>query len=356
MPTTLAALAHLVGGEVVGDPATEVDGAATLQDAKPGDITLVDKNEKAVSLAAGRARAAVVPRGFPIDTLTMPALIVDDVHRAFTAIVLSFRPPRPRQRIGISPAATISASARLADDVDVHASASIGADVEIGAGSTIHAGAHVMAGSKLGKDVTVFPNAVLYEKTKVGDHSIIHANTVLGCHGFGYRVFEGSNQPSAQLGWVEVGSHCEIGACSTVDRGTYGPTVIGDGTKIDNLVMIAHNCRIGKHNMICSQVGVAGSTITGDFVVMAGQVGVRDHVRIGDGAVLAAKAGISQDVPAGAHMLGVPAIPERDQKIQFAAISKLPEMRRQLKRLQQVVNELTRDRSAPNSTSTGHAA
>jgi UDP-3-O-[3-hydroxymyristoyl] glucosamine N-acyltransferase len=223
----------------------------------------------------------------------------------------------------------------------VHAGATIGDDAEIGSGSTIHAGARVLAGCKLGENVTIHTNAVLYEGTTVGAGSVIHANVVLGCHGFGYRVFEGSNLPSAQLGWVEVGRDCEIGACTTVDRGTYGPTIIGDGTKIDNLVMIAHNCRIGKHNMICSQVGVAGSTITGDYVVMAGQVGVRDHVRIGERAILAAKAGVSSDVPAGAHMLGVPAIREREQKIQFAAISKLPEMRRQLRRLQRVVDELT---------------
>jgi UDP-3-O-[3-hydroxymyristoyl] glucosamine N-acyltransferase len=190
---------------------------------------------------------------------------------------------------------------------------------------------------------------VLYERTIVGTGTIIHAGVVLGCHGFGYRVFEGSHVPSAQLGWVEIGAHCEIGACSTVDRGTYGPTIVGDGTKIDNLVIIAHNCRIGKHNMICSQVGVAGSTITGDYVVMAGQVGVRDHVRIGEGAVLAAKAGISQDVPAGAHMLGIPAIREREQKIQFAAISKLPEMRRQLRQLQRTVEALLEGRSAKSS-------
>ncbi len=153
---------------------------------------------------------------------------------------------------------------------------------------------------------------------------------------------KGANLPAAQLGYVLVGADVEIGACTTVDRGTYGPTIIGDGTKIDNLVMIAHNCRIGKHNMICSQVGVAGSTITGDHVVMAGQVGVRDHVRIGDRAILGAKAGVSHDVPADAHVFGIPAIAERDQKIQFAAISKLPEMRRQLKALQQAVDELTR--------------
>jgi UDP-3-O-[3-hydroxymyristoyl] glucosamine N-acyltransferase len=223
----------------------------------------------------------------------------------------------------------------------------VGDDAVIGPGSTIHSGARVMAGCRLGTNVTVHPNAVLYERTVVGDRSTIHAGVVLGCHGFGYRVFEGSNLPSAQLGWVEVGADCEIGACSTVDRGTYGPTIIGEGTKIDNLVMIAHNCRIGRHNMICSQVGVAGSTSTGDYVVMAGQVGVRDHVHIGEKAILAAKAGVSSDVPAGAHMLGVPAIREREQKIQFAAMSKLPEMRRQLKRLQRALDELAAQQGIP---------
>ncbi|MEX0676695.1 MAG: UDP-3-O-(3-hydroxymyristoyl)glucosamine N-acyltransferase [Pirellulales bacterium] len=363
MPTTLSALALLVGGDVVGDAGVQIDGASTLLDARDGDITLVDKSEKAGSLVGTAARAAVVPRGFPLDSLKMPAIVVDDVHRAFTTILVQFRPPRSRQRSGISTAAMISASARLADDVDVHPGATIGDDVEIGSGSTIHTGARLMAGCKLGPDVTVYPNAVLYEHTIVGAGSVIHAGVVLGCHGFGYRVFEGSNLPSAQLGWVEVGADCEIGACTTIDRGTYGPTIIGDGTKIDNLVIIAHNCRIGRHNMICSQVGVAGSTITGDYVVMAGQVGVRDHVRIGEGAVLAAKAGISGDVPAGAYMLGIPAIREREQKIQFAAISKLPEMRRQLKQLRQAVDGLTRDRGpspasspAPSSSSSSPRA
>ena len=354
MPTTLSALARLVGGDVAGDDSVPIDGAATLPDARDGDITLVDKSEKAGSLAGTAARAAVVPRGFPLESLEMPAIVVDDVHRAFTTILTQFRPPRSRRRCGISPAATISATARLADDVDAHALATIGDDAQIGSGSTIHAGARIMAGCKLGENVTVHPNAVLYEGTIVGRGSVIHAGAVLGCHGFGYRAFEGSNLPSAQLGWVAVGADCEIGACTTIDRGTYGATIIGEGTKIDNLVMIAHNCRIGRHNMICSQAGVAGSTTTGDYVVIAGQVGVRDHVHIGEGAVLAAKAGVSNDVPAGAHMLGIPAVREREQKIRFAAISKLPEMRRQLKKLQRVVEELTRDHTS--SASAGKAA
>jgi len=349
MPTSLAALARLVGGDIVGDSTVELTGAATLTDATDVDITLVDKVEKADRLAAGRARAAVVPRNFPLASLTMPAIVVEDVHRAFTAIVTHFRPPRPRPRTGVSPLAAVHRGARLGTDVDVHPGAMIDVDVEIGPGSTIHSGARIMAGCRLGAGVTVYPNAVLYENTKVGARSIVHACAVLGGFGFGYKFIDGAHQLSAQLGWVDVGADCEIGAASTVDRGTYGPTVIGDGTKIDNMVMIAHNCRIGRHNMICSQVGVAGSTTTGDYVVMAGQVGVRDHVRIGEGAVLGAKAGVSADVPAHTHVFGCPAIPEREQKIQFAAISKLPDMRRQLRTLRNTVEKLERQQQGPQA-------
>ena len=166
--------------------------------------------------------------------------------------------------------------------MDVYPFATIGDDVTIGAGSTIHSGVHIMAGSRIGEDVTIFPNAVLYENTVVGARCLIHAGAVLGAYGFGYEQVDGRHQLSAQLGNVELGADVEVGAGTTIDRGTYGPTVIGEGTKIDDQVMVAHNCRIGRHNMLCSQVGIAGSTTTGDYVVMAGQVGVRDHVNIGD--------------------------------------------------------------------------
>jgi UDP-3-O-[3-hydroxymyristoyl] glucosamine N-acyltransferase len=203
-----------------------------------------------------------------------------------------------------------------------------------------------MSGSQIGEQVTIFPNTVLYENTVVGSRSIIHANVVLGAYGFGYGFSGGKHVLSAQLGNVIVESDVEIGAGTTIDRGTYGPTFIGEGTKIDNLVMVAHNCRIGRHNMLCSQVGIAGSTTTGDYVVMAGQVGVRDHVHIGHRAVLGAMAGVTNDVPEGSRMIGIPATPERDQKIKQAAFSKLPEMRRQLKQLQRTVDALLSESTA----------
>jgi UDP-3-O-[3-hydroxymyristoyl] glucosamine N-acyltransferase len=349
MAAILAVLARLVDGHLLGDGAVEIVGAATLPDAGEGDITLVDKNEKAERLAATKARAVIVPFDFRPDLLTMPAIQVADVHQAFAKIVSHLRPARTARRIGVSPQAIVSPTARISSDVDVHPGATIGDDVEIESGSTIHSGAHVMAGCRLAERVTLYPNVVLYENTIVGPGSVIHAGSVVGGHGFGYRFQDGRHQPGAQLGNVEIGAEVEIGACTTVDRGTYGPTRIGDGTKIDNLVMIAHNCRIGRHNIICSQVGIAGSTSTGDFVVMAGQVGVRDHVHIGDGAVLAAMAGITNDVPPGARMLGAPATPEREQKLRMASVARLPEMRKKLNELERAFAAWQSDHEPPHS-------
>ncbi len=284
MAARLVSLAALVGGQVLGDGEVQVTAAAPLRTAGPGEITLLDKKDKAVRLNGSQASAVVVPVDFPVAALTMPAIAVADVHQAFAAIVNHFRPPRRQTRSGVSSKAHISPTVTLRGQVEVHAGATIGEDVEIGEGSTIHSGARIMAGCKLGQNVCVYPNAVLYENTIVGDRTIIHANAVIGCHGFGYKLVDGRHVGTPQLGFVHIGCDVEIGAGSTVDRGTYGATKIGDGTKIDNLVMVAHNCDIGRHNILCSQVGIAGSTSTGDHVVLAGQVGVRDHVRIGNGA------------------------------------------------------------------------
>jgi len=174
----------------------------------------------------------------------------------------------------------------------------------------------------------------------IGNRVTIHAGVVLGAYGFGYETVDGQHRLSAQLGYVVVGDDVEIGAGTTIDRGTYGPTSIGEGTKIDNLVMIGHNCRIGRHNLLCSQVGIAGSATTGDYVVMAGQVGLRDHIDVGDRAVLGAKCGVMNHVPADSVYFGYPATADREQLLKQAALSKLPEMRKQFKALQKQVAEM----------------
>ena len=197
-----------------------------------------------------------------------------------------------------------------------------------------------MPGCVIGDDCVIHPNVTLYENTRIQDRVRIHAGSVIGAHGLGYQQIEGRHVSSAQLGYVEIESDVDIGAAVTIDRGTYGATRIGEGTKIDNQVMIAHNCRIGRHNLICSQVGIAGSCTTGDYVVLAGQVGLKDHIHLGDHTIVGAKAGVMDDCEGNQVYLGAPAMPQRDQMQIFALQRKLPDMRRELKALRKRVEEL----------------
>lgn len=335
MTFTLEELAKLVGGTLSGDGDILLSGADTIRDARPGDITLADKPELAKRLSESSAAAVVVPPEVQPEGLSF--ITVENVHAAFAQIVSQFRPQPEHRPCGISPQAFVAVTAKIGDDVEIHPGATVADDVEIGDRSVIHSGARVMAGCKIGQDTTIFPNAVLYENTVVGDRAIIHAGAVIGAYGFGYQTIEGRHRLSAQLGNVEICDEVEIGACSTIDRGTYGSTVIGEGTKIDNQVMIGHNCRLGKHNFLASQAGVAGSCSTGDYVVMAGQVGLADHIHIGDRTTLGAKAGVMNDIPADSVYVGIPATPAREQMVKQAAFAKLPEMRKQLKALERAV-------------------
>jgi UDP-3-O-[3-hydroxymyristoyl] glucosamine N-acyltransferase len=339
MSLSLADVARLVDGQLYGPGDIQIHGAATIACALSGEITLADNAKLQSQLSRSPAAAVIVASDFHPDD--KPYIVVDDVHKAFAKVVQHFRPVRPLQAVGVSPAAWVAASASLGEGVSIHPQAYVGEDVEIGPRSIIHPGVRLLNGCRIGADVTIFPNAVLYENTIVGNRVLIHAGAVLGAYGFGYTTVEGKHQLSSQLGWVEVDDDVEIGACTTIDRGTYGPTRIGGGTKIDNQVMIAHNCRIGKHNLICSQVGIAGSSSTGDYVVMAGQVGARDHIHIGDGAVIGAKAGLMYDVPAGRRYFGSPATEEKHQFQCVSLTLKLPQMRKQIIELQRAIADLT---------------
>ncbi len=354
---TLGMLTELVGGQCVGDAATIIRGAAVLGEVSPGEITFIDQPERLKLLATTQASAVVVPEqiawdttGVGVDAARWPrAIRVQDVHVAFAKIVSYFRPPRTKASIGVSPQAIVARTAQLGNNVNVHPGATIGDDCCVGEGTTILPGAQILPGCTIGAEVLIGPGAIVYENTIVGDRSIIHGGAVIGAHGFGYSQVGGKHLPAAQLGYVRIGCDVEIGAAATIDRGTYGATTIGDGTKIDNLVQIAHNCQIGKHNLICSQVGVAGSTSTGDYVVMGGQAGVRDHVHIGSRAILCAMAGITNHVPDGVVMLGVPATPEREQKLKQAAFAKLPEMRKEFKAMRRAIADLEKAAGLPPS-------
>ncbi len=344
MTCTLAELARRFGGTLHGAGETVIGGAMPLGVATTGDITLVDATDKArKALASTRAAAAVVPNelvGSDAIPNGLPIIAAHDIHAIFTSMVQFFRPVRQRPRVGISPQAHVSPTAHIGDDVDIHAGATIEADVTIGRGSVIYPGVYIGAGCQIGEQVTLFPNVVLYENTRVGQRSTIHANAVLGAYGFGYKQVDGQHVLTQQLGYVDIGCDVEIGAGTTIDRGTYGPTVVGDGTKIDDQVMVGHNCRLGRHNLICSQVGFAGSTTTGDYVVMGGQVGLRDHIHIGDRAMVGAKSGVMLDVEAGTRVSGIPAHPLAQWKLQQVCLPKLPELRHEVRDLVRLVAEL----------------
>ncbi|MCC7475877.1 MAG: UDP-3-O-(3-hydroxymyristoyl)glucosamine N-acyltransferase [Pirellulales bacterium] len=351
--TTLGELAAKVQGRLRGEPRTSITGATVLAEVRTGEITLADQPERLRELSSSQAAAVVVNEKVAAELASgdhnseIPYIVVNDVHAAFASIVAHFRPPRCRAAIGISSQAIVSPTARCAANVNIYAGATVGDDCTIGEGTTILPGAQVLPGCEIGRDVLIGPGAVLYENTIVGDRTIINGNATIGAFGFGYSQSGGKHVLSAQLGFVQIGCDVEIGAGTTIDRGTYGATTIGDGTKIDNQVQIAHNCRIGRHNLICAQVGIAGSSSTGDYVVIGGQAGLRDHIHIGTGARLSAMAGITNDVPDGAVMLGIPATPEREQKLKLAALAKLPEMRHEFKAIRRAVSDLQKANGLP---------
>ncbi len=349
-------LAELVGGRVVGDPEMEISGAASVDRVGVGEISFALDQKRFERFLGSQGSAALIPdQMFDRQSHLNGKSIIccDAVEAAFARIVACFRPAIQRKRIGISSAANVSPNAVIADDVDIYPGAFVADGVSIGSGTTIHANVVIMENVRIGSNVQIFPGVVLYENTVVGDRCIIHAGAVVGAFGFGYRSSEGQHRLSPQLGNVVLEDDVEIGANTTIDRGTYESTVIGRGSKLDNLVMIGHNCTIGQHNLLCSQVGIAGSSSTGDFVVMGGQVGIGDHLVIGDHVMLCAQSGVMHDLDGNQTYAGAPAVPARISMQQHALVAKLPELRNRLKKLERAWQELERaaEPSMESSTS-----
>jgi UDP-3-O-[3-hydroxymyristoyl] glucosamine N-acyltransferase len=330
---TIRQLAELVHGRIVGDPDLVITTAQPLVEAHAGCITFAEHIKYAPQLHASPAAAAVVPESWQTNGLTIIQVV--DPLDAFVTIVRHLHGRAEPPAHGIDPRCFVDPGAVIGPEPSVHPFATIGAGTIIGARCKIQNGVSIGCDCRIGDDVTIHPNAVLYDGTLVGNRVIIHANAVLGADGFGYRLQNDRHVKVPQLGHVEIGDDVEIGACTTIDRGTFQATRIGEGTKIDNLVQIAHNCQIGRHNMLVSQMGIAGSSSTGDYVVIAGQAGIRDHVHIGAGAVIGAKAGVAHDVADGEHMLGAPATPEREQKRILLSLEKLPGIRRDVREIKQ---------------------
>jgi UDP-3-O-[3-hydroxymyristoyl] glucosamine N-acyltransferase len=329
--STVRQLAERVQGTVLGNGDVLITSAKPLGEAQAGDITFLESPKHAAKLQQCKASAAVVAE--PIEVNGMPLIQAADPLAAFITIVrhLHGRPEPPPH--GIDPLACVHPTAQIGPDVSIFPYAVVGEGAVIGARCQIHSGVAVGRYCRLGDDVVLHPNCVLYDDTVLGQRVIVHANVVLGSDGFGYRFREGRHAKVPQLSRLEVGDDVEIGAGSAIDRGTFTPTRIGPGTKIDNLAHIGHNCQIGKHNLIVAQVGIGGSSSTGDFVVAAGQVGIVDHVHIGTGAVLGAQSGITKDVAPGQRMFGAPALPVRDYERRMVNLDKTPEMRRDVLRI-----------------------
>jgi UDP-3-O-[3-hydroxymyristoyl] glucosamine N-acyltransferase len=335
----LGELARLVAGELTGDPATPIRGLASLERAEPGDLSFVTGPKHRKAAEQSRASALLTPPG-----LELPGRAIVRVGHpilALSQLLRVFHPEAPTSP-GMHPTAVVAESAQVAAD------AAIMAYVVVGAGSVVESRAvlhpHVVVGPRcrVGEGSVLHPHVVLREDVDVGRRVIIHAGSVLGADGFGY-LFDGArHQKIPQVGRVIVEDDVEIGANVAIDRAMLGETVIGRGTKIDNLVQIGHNTVVGVDTIIVAQTGISGSCRVGSRVVLAGQVGVADHVSIGDGAQIGAQSGVHRDVPAGASMLGTPAIPASEARQTLAAVPRLPEVLRTVRRLSRRIDELSR--------------
>jgi len=338
-PQKLSELAALVGGTIVGDENLTITGVAPLQSASASELTFLERADRVALLQRkSKAGAVIVPLGVLPEGFVV--IQVRNVLEAFEKIARFFQPQRDETLHGISERAFVHPSAKIGENVGIGHFTVIEEDVVIGNNVQIRSGVQIAAGCVIGDDTVIFPNVVLYRSTVVGSRCLIHSGAVIGAFGFGYDSSQGTHKLSAQIGNVVIEDDVEIGANSTIDRATYGSTRIGEGTKIDNFVMIAHNCKIGNRNLICAHTGIAGSTTTGEFVVMAGRVGVKDHVHIGDRAVIGAMSGILSDIDPDVRIVGIPATPEKEQMRIQIALQRLPEMQKQFKYVQKVVEEL----------------
>jgi len=329
---TVRDVADWVQGEVVGDPARVIRAAKPLSDSPRADEITVVLDEKYLSqFHASEAGAAVVDQSVPLNGRTL--VRVKDPLTAFVTIVQKLHVKPTPGWIGIHPAAVIHATAKIGPDASIGPHVTVGEGAVVGARCRLQPGVSVGHHCQLGDDVALGPNVAIYDGCVLGSRVIIHASAVIGADGFGFRLVQGRHLKIPQVGGVEIGDDVEIGACTTIDRATFGITRIGTGTKIDNQVQIAHNCQIGRHNVIAALCGIAGSVVTGDYVFMGGQVGVVDHCRIGDRTQVGAKSGIHKDIPADQRVLGAPAIPATDQLRVMTSLEKLPEIRKDVRQI-----------------------
>ena len=338
MTFTVAQIAEQLQGEIAGDGSAQITGLAPADRARAGELTFAETAAYFAVAEQSQATAILVPADFVSSSKVL--IRVPNPRVALARVLPVFFPPEGHPS-GIHPSAVIADSARVDPTAHIGPNCTLAAGVRLGARSVLMGGNDLQADCQLGDDVWLFPNVVLYRRTQLGHRVIIHAGTVIGSDGFGYVLDEGRHRKVLQLGNVIIHDDVEIGANTAIDRGTFGPTIIGQGTKIDNLVHIAHNVVIGRHCLIMGQAGFAGSTRLGDYVVVASQSGVADHLKLGNQVMVGAKSGVMRDVADGGRVLGIPAAPDRQAKRQMIAIQQLPELLHRLRELEKQVQELT---------------
>lgn len=330
-------LATRLGGTVAGDSGLILSGFAPADSAKPGDLTFAE-NDTYFTRADQSAAAAILVSGDYTSTTGKTLIRVSNARTAFAQILPLFF-PEPEFAPGIHPSAVVAASAVIDATAHIGPQCVVGERVRIGPGAVLQSLVSVGDDCVIGEASRLFPNVTVYPRSVLGRRVRIHSGSVIGADGFGYVFDQGQHRKVPQVGQVILHDDVEIGACVTIDRAALGATVLGRGTKVDNLVQIAHNVTIGEHCIVVSQVGIAGSTKIGNYVTIAGQAGLAGHLRIGDRVTIGAKAGVMNHIPEGQSWLGAPARPDRDMKRQLIAIERLPDLVRRVQELERKLAE-----------------
>ncbi len=337
MEKTLNELAEYLGGRVIGDGTTRVRGLASLDDAVEGEITFLANPKYAAKVASTNATAVVLPPG--ADGYGKNVIEVKNPYLAFAKLLTLFH-VGPFQAKGVMAGAIVGKDVVMGGQVSLYPGVYVADGVKLGNRVTLFPGVALYEGVELGDDVTLHANVAVRERCRIGNRVTIHAGTVIGSDGFGYAPDGAEWYKIPQVGIVVVEDDVEIGANAAIDRAALDVTLIRRGTKIDNLVQIAHNCVLGENCMIMSQVGIAGSSKLGDHVILTGQVGLAGHMEIGANTMVGAKSGVSGSLPANGMFSGIPAIPHRDWLRAMGTVPKLPDMRKTVNALEKRVQEL----------------